>query len=207
MARVFRSSGVSRLLILTAVGLVPVGFSLSIPLPCLAHPVASVDYGGQDPGGQDVPNPNGQVSGDDGSMPRRTLRSKAAAKKGQSSSKKASRKGDSISKTKKGATKTDTADDGRLKFSQDIAPILVANCIGCHSGDNPGVRRGKLDLTTFENLKKGSQKRKDDPAVVIAGKPDESHLVLRIKGEEEPRMPQGGRIACRTRPLRRSNGG
>ena len=27
---------------------------------------------------------------------------------------------------------------------------------------------------------------------MIAGKPDESHLVLRIKGEEEPRMPQGG---------------
>ena len=28
--------------------------------------------------------------------------------------------------------------------------------------------------------------------VIIAGKPDESHLVLRIKGEETPRMPQGG---------------
>ena len=27
---------------------------------------------------------------------------------------------------------------------------------------------------------------------MIAGKPDESHLVLRIKGDEEPRMPQGG---------------
>ena len=27
---------------------------------------------------------------------------------------------------------------------------------------------------------------------MIAGKPDDSHLVLRIKGDEEPRMPQGG---------------
>ena len=68
----------------------------------------------------------------------------------------------------------------------------MANCINCHSGDNVGVRRGKLDLTTFENLMKGSKKRKDDPEVVIAGKPDDSHLVLRIKGDEEPRMPQGG---------------
>ena len=55
-----------------------------------------------------------------------------------------------------------------------------------------GLRKGKLDLTTFEKLKKGSQKRTDDPEIVIAGKPDESHLVLRIKGEESPRMPQGG---------------
>ena len=30
------------------------------------------------------------------------------------------------------------------------------------------------------------------PEIVLAGKPDESHLVLRIKGDEEPRMPQGG---------------
>ena len=84
----------------------------------------------------------------------------------------------------------------------------MANCIGCHSGDGVGVREGKLDLTTFENLKKGSQKRTDDPEIVIAGKPDESHLVLRIKGEEEPRMPQGGnRIACRPRRSPRSNSG
>ena len=28
--------------------------------------------------------------------------------------------------------------------------------------------------------------------VIVAGKPDESHLILRIKGEETPKMPQGG---------------
>ena len=144
---------------LTAVGLVPIGFSMLIPAPRLAaHPIASPAYGGQDPGGQDTPNPNGQVPGDDGTMPRRGVRSKLAAKKGQASSRKASKKADTSSKTKKGATKADTADNGRLKFSQDIAPILVANCVNCHSGDNVGVRRGKLDLTTFENLMKGSQK-------------------------------------------------
>ncbi len=52
------------------------------------------------------------------------------------------------------------------------------------------MKRGKLDLTTYENLKKGSQKRTDDPEIVVAGKPEDSHLVLRIKGEE-PRMPPG----------------
>ena len=83
------------------------------------------------------------------------------------------------------------ADPGGLKFSQDIAPILVANCVGCHSGDGAGVRRGKLDLSTFEKLKKGTP----DHKVVIAGKPEDSHLVLRINGEEEPKMPQGGNRA------------
>ena len=55
-----------------------------------------------------------------------------------------------------------------LKFSQDIAPILVANCVGCHSKDQPGATKGKLDMSTFENLQKGT------PAITrssSAGKP------------------------------------
>jgi mono/diheme cytochrome c family protein len=75
-------------------------------------------------------------------------------------------------------------DDKSLKFSRDIAPILVGNCIGCH---NPEQRRGRFDLTTFEKLMKGSEKEK----VIVPGKPDESHLVLRLRGEETPKMPQG----------------
>jgi mono/diheme cytochrome c family protein len=74
--------------------------------------------------------------------------------------------------------------DAELKFSRDIAPILVGNCIGCH---NPKDRKGKFDLTTFEKLMAGSDKEK----VIEPGKPDDSHLVLRLRGEEEPKMPQG----------------
>ena len=69
-----------------------------------------------------------------------------------------------------------------------MAPILVANCVGCHSQGRPGLTRGKLDLTSFAKLMQGTPKEK----VIEPEKPDESHLVLRIKGEEEPRMPQGG---------------
>ena len=43
-------------------------------------------------------------------------------------------------------------------------------------------------MTSFAKLMQGAAKEK----VVEPGKPDESHLVLRIKGEETPRMPQGG---------------
>ena len=76
------------------------------------------------------------------------------------------------------------AGDSDLKFSRDIAPILVGNCIGCH---NAKLRRGKFDMTSFKKLMEGAAKEK----VVIPGKPDESPLVLRIKGEEKPKMPPG----------------
>jgi mono/diheme cytochrome c family protein len=76
------------------------------------------------------------------------------------------------------------ASDGALKFSRDIAPIFVSNCLGCH---NPKDLKGKLDLTTFEKMMQGTPKEK----VIVASKPEESHLVLRIKGAEKPKMPQG----------------
>ena len=75
------------------------------------------------------------------------------------------------------------ADDNGLKFSTDIAPILVANCIRCHDG-----KKKAFDMTSFEMLMKGAKSGK----VIAPGMPEESHVVLRIKGEETPKMPQGG---------------
>ena len=72
-----------------------------------------------------------------------------------------------------------------LKFSRDIAPIIVANCAGCHNGTQ---KRTKLNLTSFEKMMEGAA----SGMVIIGGKPEESHLVLRIQGEETPKMPQGG---------------
>src|SRR5262249_9418133 len=137
--------------------------------------------GGQDPGGID---PFGQMPTDDMDMPLpgRT-RSRAARKKARLPEKGASKKADTKAKTKADGVPdmTRAAASGQLKFSQDIAPILVANCNRCHTKDGQGVRRGKLDLSTFEKLQKGSAKHK----VIEPGKPEESHLVLRINGEEE----------------------
>jgi len=98
---------------------------------------------------------------------------------------------------KKGATQdaaggttvaTAPAGDSELKFSRDIAPILVGNCIGCHNPKDKD-KRGKVDMTTFKKLMQGADKEK----VVIPGKPQESPLVLRIKGVETPKMPPGAR--------------
>ena len=62
-----------------------------------------------------------------------------------------------------------------------------ANCVGCHRGDRPGLTRGKLDMTSFAKLMQGTPKEK----VIEPTKPDDSHLILRVKGEETPRMPPG----------------
>jgi hypothetical protein len=177
MSTIRRSSGLTRLLILTAVGLVPVGLSGAFT-PCLAQ-----DYGGQDPGGLEMPN----LSPEDFDLgPRRGLRT--AKKKSRLAEIGASKKSDTSGKAKTADTKKNSPSSSQIKFSQEIAPILVANCVGCHSGDKAGARRGKLDLTTFEKLLKGG---KSDEKTIVAGKPAKSELVLRIKGEKEPRMPQG----------------
>lgn len=67
-------------------------------------------------------------------------------------------------------------------FAQDVAPILTANCAGCHSGK---IAMGKLDLASFAGIQKGGQ---SGPAIV-PGKSVDSLLFLRITGAKPPSMP------------------
>ena len=80
---------------------------------------------------------------------------------------------------------TDPADNNTLSFKSEIAPLLVANCVGCHTGTGAGLARGKLSMASFEKLMAGGKRGKD----IVPGDPDLSHLVLMIKGEETPKMP------------------
>ena len=190
MSRPRRPSRLARFALLAAAGLFSASLSFSTPTQSVARELASCEVSVQDPYGQD-PTPVFPGMEDDGMpLPSNRRRAKAARKKGSASEKgknaDATGKGKSASKAKDGAG----ADSGKLRFSQDIAPILVANCTTCHSGDGNGVKRGKLDLSTFENLEKGGK----DHKVVLAGNPDESPLVQRIKGEIEPRMPVGANM-------------
>ena len=75
--------------------------------------------------------------------------------------------------------------DGNLSFKRDVAPILVANCVGCHTGNGAGLRNGKLDMSSFEKLMAGGKRGKD----IIGGDAENSTLVKMIKGEETPKMP------------------
>lgn len=69
-------------------------------------------------------------------------------------------------------------------FARSIAPILERVCTSCH---NPDKLKGELLLTTREGILKGGE----NGAVVVAGKPDESPLVLRLAlpADHDDHMP------------------
>ena len=71
-------------------------------------------------------------------------------------------------------------------FAKDVAPILAANCAGCHAAN---VTMGTLDLDTFAGIQKGGH---SGPAIV-PGKSAESLLYLRITGKVTPAMPLTGK--------------
>ncbi|HTQ53903.1 MAG TPA: c-type cytochrome domain-containing protein [Bryobacteraceae bacterium] len=75
---------------------------------------------------------------------------------------------------------------GAPTFTRDVAPILTANCAGCHAGR---ILMGKLDLSTFAGLQKGGH---SGPAIA-PGKSAESLLFLRITGKVTPAMPLNGK--------------
>ncbi|UCH42068.1 MAG: hypothetical protein JSU67_13935 [Gammaproteobacteria bacterium] len=67
----------------------------------------------------------------------------------------------------------------------DVAPILQERCTMCHSGGAPAAG---LRLDSLESLLEGSTRGK----VVVAGAPEDSELLRRIRGESQPRMPMTG---------------
>ncbi len=147
----------------------------------------------------------GMTEGDAAPNAGRRPRSRAATKKsrgtrGGSAAAKKSADTPKSEPTPAAAPETKTTAPGEPSFAKDVAPILVANCAGCHQKGRPGMTRGKLDLTTFEKMMQGAA---GDASTVLAGKPEDSHMVLRVKGEETPRMPQGNDTALSTEAIAR----
>ncbi len=75
---------------------------------------------------------------------------------------------------------------GELQFSTHVAPILAANCTGCHGQNNP---RAEFGLNTFARLMRGGE----SGAAITPGNAASSLLVQKIKGTaaEGQRMPLG----------------
>jgi hypothetical protein len=70
-----------------------------------------------------------------------------------------------------------------VSFAKDIAPVLAANCTGCHGTNNP---RNNFSLNTFEQLLRGG----DRGEPVLPSKPADSLLVKKLKGTADgARMP------------------
>jgi hypothetical protein len=76
--------------------------------------------------------------------------------------------------------------DEAPSFTKDVAPIIAANCAGCHAGN---VTMGALDLDTFVSLQKGGH----SGPVIVPGKSGGSLLYLRITGAVMPAMPLNGK--------------
>jgi mono/diheme cytochrome c family protein len=76
------------------------------------------------------------------------------------------------------------ADEKAVSFEKDVMPIFKASCVSCHKADK---KKGKLDMSTYAELRKGG--KQGDP--VKAGDPAKSLLVEMISGKE-PEMPEKG---------------
>ena len=84
----------------------------------------------------------------------------------------------------------------RETYKEVIVPILRSKCYQCHAdaADNPsGTKKikGKLELTSIEAIKKGG----GEDAAAVAGKPDESLMIERIKlpHDDDDHMPPDGK--------------
>jgi len=69
-----------------------------------------------------------------------------------------------------------------ISYSRDVAPILQANCAGCH---RPARSKGHLDLTSYASLMRGG----DEGPAVVPSRPEASPLLQQVAGPE-PSMPK-----------------
>ena len=72
-----------------------------------------------------------------------------------------------------------------VDYARDVHPILATRCFACHSGDK---RSGGLALSAYEDVLQGGR----SGAAMVPGDSKTSLLMLRVTGENAPRMPLGG---------------
>ncbi len=85
-----------------------------------------------------------------------------------------------------GALKVLGHDD--VSFKNDVQPILHDYCVNCHSPGGKGFVKSGLDLTSYENLMKGTKFGK----VVIPGNSETSTFTKLLTGTNKGlKMPAG----------------
>ena len=84
-----------------------------------------------------------------------------------------------------GQTLVAGATTARVSFDDEVAPIIAANCLDCHSQDQ---RKGGLSLATYGDLLDGG---KDGP-IARPGRGADSMIVQRLHGIGGEQMPKDG---------------
>jgi Planctomycete cytochrome C len=79
------------------------------------------------------------------------------------------------------------AQQGKMSFAEDVAPILKGYCVSCHQPGGEGYNASGLDLTSYDGLMKGTK----FGAMVIPGQPDSSNIIVLIEGRAKMKMPFG----------------
>jgi hypothetical protein len=78
----------------------------------------------------------------------------------------------------------DAAQAASITFKNHVLPLLERHCFKCHHGKDA---EAGLDLTTHAGILQGGDYA--GPAV-IPGAPDQSPIVLHIRGIYQPKMPK-----------------
>jgi hypothetical protein len=84
----------------------------------------------------------------------------------------------------------------KISYVQDIQPILKQYCIECHHQSGSGFLASGLDMSSYQNLMKGT---KFGP-VIKAGDSVSSTLVILVEGRADPslKMPHGDKNSLTT---------
>lgn len=76
-----------------------------------------------------------------------------------------------------------------VSFSQDVKPIIDQHCVQCHEAGGVGEVTSGLNLTSYEDVMKGTSAG----PMVIAGDVEGSNLLVLMEGRADPSisMPHG----------------
>ena len=79
--------------------------------------------------------------------------------------------------------------EATVSFSQDVKPILDKNCMQCHSPGGAGELTSGFNMSTYEDLMKGT----NNGPMVVAGDVEGSNLLVLMEGRADPSisMPHG----------------
>ena len=82
---------------------------------------------------------------------------------------------------------------GGVSYQNDVYPILHDYCLSCHSPGGRGYNKSGLDMNSYETLMKGTR----FGAVVKAGDPETSTVVMLVEGRARPELhmpPLNGKL-------------